>query len=109
MEKLETGCAFAMSIDRLADVFIGNDVFGRGTYAGGQLNTYKAVKGARNLGFSIALFAQAYSYEVLGKTADHFSLSDDALFFGKSTETVKAQDDKWTITLNNGNGWKKEG
>lgn len=90
MDRLETGCGYAMSIDRLADVFVGNDIFGRGTYGGGQLNTYKSVFEARKLGFSIALFAQAFSYEVLGKTIEHFTLADDALFFGKSTETTKA-------------------
>lgn len=45
------------------NIFFGNDIYGRGTYAGGQLNTYKAIDEICKLPLSIALFGQAYFYQ----------------------------------------------
>lgn len=44
LQSLETTVALAESIERGTDVFMGNDVFGRGTYGGGMFNTDIAVR-----------------------------------------------------------------
>ena len=48
--------------DRLTDVYVGVDVFGRNCFGGGGWNARAAVHEALNRGLSVALFAQ-------GKTA----------------------------------------
>lgn len=63
IEKLQECWSFAESLQRTSDVFIGTDVFGRGTFGGGKFETYKGVTESRSLGFSVALFAQAFTYE----------------------------------------------
>jgi hypothetical protein len=40
--------------DRTRDVYMGIDVFGRGTYAGGQLNCYVAAAAALQEGMHVA-------------------------------------------------------
>ena len=42
--------------DRTRDVYMGIDVFGRGTYAGGQLNSYVAAAAALQEGVHACLF-----------------------------------------------------
>jgi mannosyl-glycoprotein endo-beta-N-acetylglucosaminidase len=42
--QLESTAALSESLDRSTDIFIGNDVFGRGTYGGGMFNTDIAVR-----------------------------------------------------------------
>lgn len=41
---------------RARDVYLGVDVFGRGTYAGGQLNSYVAAAAALQEGVHACLF-----------------------------------------------------
>lgn len=60
------------------DVYFGTDVWGRGTYGGGEFKSYKGVESAAAAGTSSALFAMAWTYE-------HFDKSDfekmDRLFW----------------------------
>ncbi|GLI61826.1 hypothetical protein VaNZ11_004267, partial [Volvox africanus] len=48
---------------RSADVFMGVDVFGRGSYGGGKDNCQVALSAARSEGLSAALFAPGWVYE----------------------------------------------
>jgi len=52
--------------ERLQDVFVGIDVFGRGMIGGGGYNTKEALALARKAQLSIALFAPGWVYEVNG-------------------------------------------
>ena len=42
------------------DIFIGTDMYGRGTYGGGQLETYKAINMIGRYQLSIAIFGSGY-------------------------------------------------
>ncbi|CAK1595706.1 unnamed protein product [Parnassius mnemosyne] len=80
--------------DRLTDVYVGIDVWGRNFYGGGQFNTQEAVKVAHNYGCSLAIFAPAWTHEALSDdscdvnvvadevcaTYDQFLLRDRALW-----------------------------
>lgn len=72
------------------DLFCGNDVFGRGTFGGGQLSTYKAVDEILKFPFSIALFGQEFWYENLGGHRDPriFQLNEDMFWKGKDYRCV---------------------
>ncbi|GLC35518.1 hypothetical protein PLESTB_000198900 [Pleodorina starrii] len=48
---------------RAADVFMGVDVFGRGSYGGGKDNCHVALHAARSAGLSSALFAPGWVFE----------------------------------------------
>ncbi|KAI6239501.1 Mannosyl-glycoprotein endo-beta-N-acetylglucosaminidase [Aphelenchoides fujianensis] len=48
---------------RPSDVYFGIDVFGRGSFGGGQFNSHTAVQAARNFGFSVAIFAPGWTTE----------------------------------------------
>lgn len=62
VEKLQQTWSMAESLGRTSDVFIGNDLWGRGTFGGGKYDTYKAISEIRKLKLSVALFAQAFTY-----------------------------------------------
>lgn len=49
--------------DRVTDLFIGIDVWGRNFYGGGQFNTQEAIKIAHKEGCSLAIFAPAWTHE----------------------------------------------
>ncbi|XP_069511317.1 cytosolic endo-beta-N-acetylglucosaminidase [Ambystoma mexicanum] len=53
--------------DRLADVYVGVDVFARGEVVGGRYETNKALQLIRKYGMSAAIFAPGWVYECLGK------------------------------------------
>ncbi|EFJ50266.1 hypothetical protein VOLCADRAFT_58694, partial [Volvox carteri f. nagariensis] len=55
--------AAAAAGGRAADVFMGVDVFGRGSYGGGKDNCSVALSAARSAGVSVALFAPGWVYE----------------------------------------------
>lgn len=52
---------------RTVDVYVGVDVFGRGTPGGGGFNCDVAFKSIRNFNLSVALFAPGWVLEVLGE------------------------------------------
>ncbi|XP_052824294.1 cytosolic endo-beta-N-acetylglucosaminidase isoform X2 [Octopus bimaculoides] len=49
--------------DRMYDVFVGIDVFGRGCYGGGGYSSNKALKIIRDVGLSAAIFANGWVFE----------------------------------------------
>ncbi|XP_049632104.1 cytosolic endo-beta-N-acetylglucosaminidase isoform X1 [Suncus etruscus] len=61
--------------DRLADVYVGVDVFGRGDVIGGGFDTVKSLELIRKHNFSVALFAPGWVYERLDK-AEFFQNQD---------------------------------
>ncbi|KAL6763605.1 glycoside hydrolase, partial [Haematococcus lacustris] len=53
----------ALAGERAADVWLGVDVFGRGTYGGGKDHTDVGVEAALAAGLSVALFAPGWTWE----------------------------------------------
>ncbi|XP_075234675.1 cytosolic endo-beta-N-acetylglucosaminidase [Lycorma delicatula] len=56
---------------RQFDVYVGIDVFGRGCFEGGGFNTYKALEKVRSAGFSVGLFAPAWTHECCTAGTDY--------------------------------------
>nr|XP_014719033.2 cytosolic endo-beta-N-acetylglucosaminidase isoform X2 [Equus asinus] len=65
----------ALAGERLADVYVGVDVFARGNVVGGRFDTDKSLELIRKHGFSAALFAPGWVYECLEKK-DFFQNQD---------------------------------
>ncbi|KAL6038025.1 hypothetical protein STEG23_019366 [Scotinomys teguina] len=61
--------------ERLADVYVGVDVFARSNVVGGRFDTDKSMELIRKHGFSVALFAPGWVYECLDKR-DFFQNQD---------------------------------
>ncbi|XP_006145755.1 cytosolic endo-beta-N-acetylglucosaminidase isoform X2 [Tupaia chinensis] len=61
--------------ERLADIYVGVDVFARGNVVGGRFDTDKSLELIRKHGFSVALFAPGWVYECLEKR-DFFKNQD---------------------------------
>ncbi|GBG70253.1 hypothetical protein CBR_g6382 [Chara braunii] len=61
-ERSPAACALAAGT-RASDVYMGVDVFGRNTYGGGGYHCDLAVKAAKNVKVSAALFAPGWVYE----------------------------------------------
>ncbi|KAG6458328.1 cytosolic endo-beta-N-acetylglucosaminidase [Manduca sexta] len=53
--------------ERLTDLYIGIDVWGRNFYGGGQFNVQAAVRLAHTYGCSLAIFAPAWTHESLSE------------------------------------------
>ncbi|XP_062936665.1 cytosolic endo-beta-N-acetylglucosaminidase isoform X4 [Cynocephalus volans] len=64
--------------ERVADVYVGVDVFARGNVVGGRFDTDKSLELIRKHGFSAALFAPGWVYECLEKR--EFFQNQDKLF-----------------------------
>ncbi|XP_021032684.1 cytosolic endo-beta-N-acetylglucosaminidase isoform X2 [Mus caroli] len=65
----------AQAGERLADVYVGVDVFARSNVVGGRFDTDKSLELIRKHGFSAALFAPGWVYECLEKR-DFFQNQD---------------------------------
>ncbi|XP_012968918.2 cytosolic endo-beta-N-acetylglucosaminidase isoform X2 [Mesocricetus auratus] len=65
----------AQAGERLADVYVGVDVFARSNVVGGRFDTDKSLELIRKHGFSAALFAPGWVYECLDKS-DFFQNQD---------------------------------
>uniref|UniRef100_A0A8C4WKM7 Cytosolic endo-beta-N-acetylglucosaminidase n=1 Tax=Gopherus evgoodei TaxID=1825980 RepID=A0A8C4WKM7_9SAUR len=75
----------AQAGERLADVYVGIDVFARGEVVGGGFETDKALHLIRKHGFSAAIFAPGWVYEHLGK--ENF-LHNENRFWGLLAELL---------------------
>ncbi|KAJ0176944.1 hypothetical protein K1T71_006953 [Dendrolimus kikuchii] len=67
--------------DRLTDLYIGIDVWGRNFYGGGQFNTAEAMKIANNYGCSLAIFAPAWTHEAMSlekSDVNSIAMADEA-------------------------------
>uniref|UniRef100_A0A6Q2XB34 Cytosolic endo-beta-N-acetylglucosaminidase n=1 Tax=Esox lucius TaxID=8010 RepID=A0A6Q2XB34_ESOLU len=62
-QSLEDMKAFSGAEGRMADIFVGVDVFARGEVVGGKLETNKALELIRKHDFSTAIFAPGWVYE----------------------------------------------
>ncbi|XP_059046620.1 uncharacterized protein LOC131842119 [Achroia grisella] len=66
--------------DRVTDLYIGIDVWGRNFYGGGQFNVQQAIEVAYTYGCSLAIFAPAWTYEAMSqdpKDINSVALSDE--------------------------------
>ncbi|TFK24206.1 hypothetical protein FA15DRAFT_669759 [Coprinopsis marcescibilis] len=78
----------------LKDIYVGVDVWGRGSHGEGGFGSYKAIEhwDPRTLGFSIALFAQGWTWETEqdkpGWNWEAFWEYDSKLWVGPPTGTV---------------------
>ena len=72
------------------DIYYGNDCYGRGTYAGGEYNTFEAVNEIVKYPLSIAVFGQAFTYECGNSFMDRGKYCDneDRFWLGKETNMV---------------------
>ncbi|XP_043352506.1 cytosolic endo-beta-N-acetylglucosaminidase isoform X3 [Dermochelys coriacea] len=75
----------AQAGERLADIYVGIDVFARGEVVGGGFETDKALRLIRRHGFSAAIFAPGWVYEHLGK--ENF-LQNENRFWGLLAELL---------------------
>lgn len=66
-ENLKNSSVVAAANNRVQDVYVGIDVFGRNQYAGGGFNTNIALDVVREFNLSTAIFAPGWVYERLGK------------------------------------------
>ncbi|KAL5018759.1 hypothetical protein ScPMuIL_004481 [Solemya velum] len=73
-EHLQRSANTGREKNRLCDVYVGVDVFGRNCYGGGGYNTNKALEMIANHGLSTALFAPGWVYETRGE--DDFIQND---------------------------------
>lgn len=103
---LKTSLAFAGQ--RAEEVFHGVDVFGRGSFEGGQLNTWKAVQKCVSLGLSVALFAPGWSYENSGglEAYESFRRADDSLWNGLSSRVIKNFEKFDEMSNSHGSTWQ---
>lgn len=62
-ENLAHSRELALKNNRIYDVYVGIDVFGRGSFGGGGFKTYLAIEEIRKHDLSIALFAPGWTYE----------------------------------------------
>lgn len=90
-------------VSRSRDVFIGCDVWGRGTYGGGQWDTHTAAQAIAEASaregtrLSFAVFGPAWTYEACGGSASLVEQRrlDAKLWIGGQTETGKKGGTQW--------------
>ncbi|XP_075973247.1 cytosolic endo-beta-N-acetylglucosaminidase [Anticarsia gemmatalis] len=78
VEDVDTSVKFAG--DRVTDLFIGIDVWGRNIFGGGQFNIQEAIKVAHAKGCSLAIFAPAWTHEAMSddpKDPNFISMAED--------------------------------
>jgi hypothetical protein len=68
-------------------IYVGNDCFGRGTFAGGQYNTYKAINTVRKLDnqsntLAPAFFAMGFTYESDRSSAETWKINEKRMYRG---------------------------
>ncbi|KAI5787164.1 glycosyl hydrolase family 85-domain-containing protein [Geopyxis carbonaria] len=67
---------------RKQDVYTGIDIYGRGTFGGGGVNTPIALSAIAAAGTSVALFAPGWTFE--NYNGEHFAVQDLRFWFGVS-------------------------
>lgn len=95
VERIQRSAELAGS--RKHDVYVGNDMWGRGTYEGGGFRTYRAIKEIKALDLSAALFAPSTTLFLF-----HISLNDLTLSLN-SLDYVHCRKERsysfWTIRI----------
>ena len=82
LNKLNESAINGRQVSRPTDVYTGNDVWGRNTYGGGEFQTSKGLEAINAHGTSIAIFAQAWTYEKFG--CERFLKHDYRLWYSES-------------------------
>lgn len=101
----------ALAGDRRYDVFVGIDVWGRGTYGGGEFKTYTAIQQIQAHGLSIAIFAPGWTFEKNESSRIGFELREE--WFWRGTGFIellrngsgKEKFHHWKIVENGGQGF----
>ncbi|RWS31301.1 cytosolic endo-beta-N-acetylglucosaminidase-like protein [Leptotrombidium deliense] len=70
-ESLQKSVEFGEQCNRKYDIYVGIDVFGRGCYGGGGMNTNLAVNVIKDFDLSMAIFAPGWVHEILGSKNFH--------------------------------------
>jgi endo-beta-N-acetylglucosaminidase D len=92
---------------RASDVYVGVDVFGRGSFGGGQFNVCEALRVIAEHRLSCGLFAPAWTYEeVRTSSFDVFRYRDTRLWSGMMTGENLLKNVQWTRSKSGGQGWK---
>ncbi|KAJ3508188.1 hypothetical protein NLJ89_g5891 [Agrocybe chaxingu] len=87
-----------LAMKTLQDIYMGVDVWGRGTHGGGGLGSYKAIEhiSPDSLGLSVAFFAPAWTWETEedkeGWDWDQWWRYDSTLWVGPASGTVTVPD-----------------
>jgi hypothetical protein len=87
---------------------MGIDIFGRGTFGGGGLNTHTALEVLRKIGTSAALFAPGWTLEEMAPhNRDLWERIERKFWTGADfIDLIEQTAGSWTIIKNGGNGWK---
>eukprot|EP00002_Diphylleia_rotans_P028042 TRINITY_DN5651_c0_g5_i1.p1 TRINITY_DN5651_c0_g5~~TRINITY_DN5651_c0_g5_i1.p1 ORF type:complete len:987 (-),score=194.36 TRINITY_DN5651_c0_g5_i1:169-3129(-) len=101
--------------DRAREIYMGIDIFGRGTYGGGGFNAIEALKVIDTAGTSVALFAPGWTFES-NKGQDgcrlRYETAEDKFWIGAEWKDLmdgrmsKFESEGWHTVSNEGNGWK---
>jgi endo-beta-N-acetylglucosaminidase D len=98
--------------ERRHDVYVGIDVWGRGSYGGGKFDAHVALHKIVENDLSCGIFAPAWTFETIdGNPNDIFNIfndNEDKFWIGKSrTELLHQSYDlkDWNIIENGGDGW----
>lgn len=102
----------SVSSGRSFDVFVGIDIFGRGTYGGGEFNAFKALQLVNDTQTSVALFAPAWTHERNpSQRRFGYERREEQFWLGKQWVSVLLNGDAennldyWNILNNGGQGW----
>jgi mannosyl-glycoprotein endo-beta-N-acetylglucosaminidase len=87
--------------DRSYEIYVGNDIYGRGTFGGGIYNTHLALHEILQRPLSIALFGQAYFYENNGGWRNELSFrtNEEQFWEGKKTIIFRLPNKRKEINL----------
>ena len=93
--------------EKLNKLYHGIDIWGRGSYEGGQHNTWKGCKVCKDMNCSVALFAPGWTYEKADGNRHSFILSDDRLWLGNiAHQLYDPKKHSWFNEINGGAGWQ---
>eukprot|EP01133_Synstelium_polycarpum_P015681 gene15681-18635_t len=96
---------------RTTQVYVGTDVWGRGTFGGGELNSYIGIDMAIKYNMSSALFAPAWTFERNESSSRNHRAKDASLWVGGGLYSNLVKNgscthglDGWTVDIVEG-GW----
>eukprot|EP01132_Coremiostelium_polycephalum_P006147 gene6147-7657_t len=99
--------SLAIAKERNHDVFVGTDVWGRGTFGDGKLNTPIGIKESINSNLSTALFAPAWTHEDSKSSFRSIHSTDLSLWWG-SGGTHKNLIENGSAEMGDFSGWDLE-
>ncbi|EFA80958.1 Endo-beta-N-acetylglucosaminidase [Heterostelium album PN500] len=93
---------------RASQVYVGTDVWGRGTFGGGKLNTHIGVEESIKNGLSTALFAPGWTWETNRSSKKIYHSKESQLWVSNLVVNASAESNDlsdWTITEHGGDNW----